>query len=94
MSNVPRRPSASTQIVAVPDASASSWPALSIETMAGASVPHVALVIARLPPDDRRAAATYADFLDRIEPAEWPYHAADVPARLSAAAAAAVRWRM
>ena len=46
------------------------------------------------PVAELRAAATYADFLDRIEPAEWPYHAADVPARLSAAAAAAVRWRM
>jgi hypothetical protein len=39
-----------------------------------------------------RAASAYAEFLDRIEPAEWPYHEADVPARLSAAAAAAVRW--
>ena len=37
------------------------------------------------------AAVTYADFLDRIEPAERPYHEADVPERLSAAAAAAVR---
>ncbi|MFB9360412.1 phosphotransferase family protein [Actinoplanes nipponensis] len=45
------------------------------------------------PVAELRAAAAYADFLDRIEPSEWPYHAADVPARLRAAAAAAVRWR-
>ncbi len=45
------------------------------------------------PVAELRAAAAYADFLDRIEPAERPYHEADVPARLSAAAAAAVRWR-
>lgn len=45
------------------------------------------------PVAELRAAAAYADFLERIEPAEWPYHDADVPARLSAAAAAAVRWR-
>ena len=45
------------------------------------------------PVAELRAAAAYADFLDRIEPAERPYHASDVPARLSAAAAAAVRWR-
>jgi hypothetical protein len=32
-----------------------------------------------------RAAAAYAGFLDHIEPAEWPYHAADVPDRLGAA---------
>jgi hypothetical protein len=44
------------------------------------------------PVAELRAAAVYADFLDRIEPAEHPYHAADVPARLSAAATAAVRW--
>lgn len=44
------------------------------------------------PVAELRAAAAYADFLDRIEPAERPYHEADVPARLSAAAAAAVRW--
>jgi hypothetical protein len=31
-----------------------------------------------------RAAATYADFLDAIEPSEWPYHAGDVPACLAA----------
>jgi hypothetical protein len=40
-----------------------------------------------------RAAAAYADFLDRIEPAERPYHEADVPALLSAAVATAVRWK-
>jgi len=45
------------------------------------------------PVAELRAAAAYADFLDHIEPAERPYHEADVPARLSAAAAAAVRWR-
>ncbi|WP_344931463.1 phosphotransferase [Actinoplanes nipponensis] len=33
------------------------------------------------PVAELRAAAAYADFLDRIEPSEWPYHAADVPAR-------------
>ncbi|WP_433720182.1 phosphotransferase family protein [Actinoplanes sp. CA-051413] len=44
------------------------------------------------PVAELRSAALYAEFLDRIEPAEWPYHRADVPARLSAAAAAAVRW--
>jgi len=32
-----------------------------------------------------RAAAAYAGFLDRIEPAEHPYHAADVPACLELA---------
>ncbi|WP_045742088.1 aminoglycoside phosphotransferase family protein [Actinoplanes rectilineatus] len=36
-----------------------------------------------------QAAVTYAGFLDEIEPAEWPYHAGDVPERLSAAVAAA-----
>jgi len=46
------------------------------------------------PVAELRSAMTYADFLDRIEPAEWPYHSADVPARLSAAVAAAVRWSM
>jgi hypothetical protein len=35
------------------------------------------------------AAAVYAGFLARIEPAEWPYHAADVPTALKAAVAAA-----
>jgi aminoglycoside phosphotransferase (APT) family kinase protein len=35
------------------------------------------------------AAAAYAGFLARIEPSEWPYHAADVPAALTAAVAAA-----
>ena len=45
------------------------------------------------PVAELRAAVAYAEFLERIEPAEWPYHAADVPARLGAAAAAAVRWR-
>jgi hypothetical protein len=34
-------------------------------------------------------AAVYAGFLDRIEPSEWPYHADDVPAALTAAVAAA-----
>lgn len=28
-------------------------------------------------------AATYARFLARIEPSEWPYHAADVPRNLT-----------
>jgi aminoglycoside phosphotransferase (APT) family kinase protein len=32
------------------------------------------------------AAAAYAGFLARIEPSEWPYHADDVPAALTAAA--------
>ena len=36
-----------------------------------------------------RAAAVYAAFLDAIEPAEHPYHAADVPACLASAVAAA-----
>jgi hypothetical protein len=44
------------------------------------------------PVAELNAAAAYADFLDHIEPTERPYHQADVPARLSAAAAAAVRW--
>jgi aminoglycoside phosphotransferase (APT) family kinase protein len=44
------------------------------------------------PVAELRAAAAYAEFLDRIEPSERPYHEADVPARLSAAAASAVRW--
>lgn len=37
-----------------------------------------------------RAAATYAGFLDAIEPAEWPYHTEDVPACLSAAVATSI----
>jgi hypothetical protein len=37
-----------------------------------------------------RAAATYAGFLDAIEPSEWPYHAGDVPACLSAAVATSI----
>jgi hypothetical protein len=36
-----------------------------------------------------RAAVVYAGFLANIEPAEWPYHADDVPAGLRAAVAAA-----
>lgn len=53
--------------------------------------PERALHLVR-PVAELKAAALYADFLDRIEPAEWPYHRVDVPVRLSAAAAAAVRW--
>jgi hypothetical protein len=34
------------------------------------------------PVEELRAAAAYANFLANIEPAEWPYHAADVPDRL------------
>lgn len=37
------------------------------------------------------AAQTYARFLDAIEPAEHPYHAADVPEQLAAAVRAATR---
>ncbi|HEX5205086.1 phosphotransferase family protein [Paractinoplanes rhizophilus] len=37
-----------------------------------------------------RGAVTYAAFLDAIEPSEWPYHADDVPACLSAAVAASI----
>jgi hypothetical protein len=33
-------------------------------------------------------AAVYAGFVANIEPSEWPYHADDVPASLSAAVAA------
>jgi hypothetical protein len=36
-------------------------------------------------------AAVYAGFVARIEPSEWPYHADDVPAALTAAVAAAGR---
>ena len=36
-------------------------------------------------------AAVYAGFLARIEPSEWPYHADDVPASLTAAVTAARR---
>ena len=43
------------------------------------------------PVAELRAAAAYADFLDHIEPAERPYHEADVPDRLAAAVAAAGR---
>jgi hypothetical protein len=56
------------------------------------SDPERAVTLLR-PVAELHAAAVYADFLDRIEPAERPYHAADVPARLSAAVAAAVRWQ-
>ena len=41
------------------------------------------------PVEDLRSAAVYAGFLERIEPSEWPYHAADVPDRLRAAVARA-----
>jgi hypothetical protein len=37
------------------------------------------------PVAELRAAAAYSAFLQHIEPAEWPYHAADVPDRLGAA---------
>jgi hypothetical protein len=37
------------------------------------------------PVEELRSAVTYAGFLERIEPSEWPYHAADVPDRLAAA---------
>ncbi|WP_246636653.1 phosphotransferase [Actinoplanes hulinensis] len=37
------------------------------------------------PVRELRAAATYANFLARIEPSEHPYHDADVPGRLRAA---------
>jgi len=37
-----------------------------------------------------RFAVVYAGFLDRIEPAEWPYHRDDVPACLSAAVSASI----
>jgi hypothetical protein len=42
------------------------------------------------PVAELRAAAAYASFLANIEPAEWPYHAADVPDRLGAAVARAL----
>ncbi|MGX6601058.1 phosphotransferase family protein [Micromonosporaceae bacterium Da 78-11] len=38
-----------------------------------------------------RGAAVYAGFLAAVEPAEWPYHAADVPACLTEAVTAARR---
>ena len=38
-----------------------------------------------------RRAVIYAGFLARIEPCEWPYHAADVPAALTTAVGAALR---
>lgn len=38
-----------------------------------------------------RSAVVYAGFLAAIEPAEWPYHASDVPEQLGAAVAAALR---
>jgi hypothetical protein len=53
------------------------------ETTPG-SDPRRALELLR-PVSELRAAAAYAAFLDHIEPAEWPYHAADVPDRLGAA---------
>ena len=37
-----------------------------------------------------RDAVVYAGFLNAIEPSEWPYHAADVPANLSRAASMVV----
>ncbi|BAL91591.1 hypothetical protein AMIS_63710 [Actinoplanes missouriensis 431] len=37
------------------------------------------------PVAELRAAVTYADFVANIEPAEWPYHAGDVAARLRCA---------
>ena len=36
-----------------------------------------------------RGAVTYAGFLAGIEPAEWPYHAGDVPVCLTPAVRAA-----
>jgi hypothetical protein len=41
------------------------------------------------PMADLRGALIYSEFLDNIEPTEWPYHADDVPAGLAAAVAAA-----
>ena len=38
-----------------------------------------------------QAALAYADFLDHIEPSEWPYHRDDVPHHLTRAAALAMR---
>ncbi|WP_433295232.1 phosphotransferase family protein [Actinoplanes sp. CA-030573] len=37
-----------------------------------------------------RAAATYAAFIAAIEPSEWPYHADDIPACLTAAVSASI----
>ncbi len=42
-----------------------------------------------LPVADLRGALIYSQFLENIEPTEWPYHAADVPAGLTAAVATA-----
>jgi aminoglycoside phosphotransferase (APT) family kinase protein len=53
-------------------------------TMPGSN-PHRAVKLLR-PVAALREAAVYTAFLDAIEPAEWPYHAADVPAALTRAA--------
>ena len=53
------------------------------ETVPGSDPERAVALLA--PVAELRAAAVYAGFLDRIEPSEWPYHAADVPDRLRAA---------
>ena len=40
--------------------------------------------------DEVPAAVVYAGVLDAIEPSEWPYHADDVPACLTAAVGASI----
>jgi Ser/Thr protein kinase RdoA (MazF antagonist) len=64
-----------------------AWVALWRETRPGCD-PRRAVELLR-PVAELRAAAVYALFLDRIEPAERPYHARDVPECLHRAAALA-----
>jgi hypothetical protein len=68
-----------------------AWAARWREAVPG-SDPERAVALLR-PVAELRAAAAYGDFLDRIEPAERPYHEADVPDRLAAAVAVAAAGR-
>nr|WP_308129183.1 aminoglycoside phosphotransferase family protein [Actinoplanes polyasparticus] len=57
------------------------------ETVPG-SDPERAVELMR-PVADLRSALIYSEFLENIEPTEWPYHATDVPESLTAAVATA-----
>ncbi|HEU4347557.1 MAG TPA: phosphotransferase [Actinoplanes sp.] len=77
----------------LPDADAeeliAAW-ALRWRVAAPGSDPRRAIDLLR-PVAELRAATVYAGFLAAIEPAERPYHLADVPAHLTAAARTALR---
>ena len=66
-----------------------AWAARWRRTAPGCAPERAAELLA--PVEELRSAAVYAGFLERIEPSEWPYHAADVPDRLRAAVDRAAR---